>query len=184
MQIHREKFLALTATLAGFFPGAACTIKLDGLSVSATLDLTTTTDGTTDTTTEGGGTSSTTDPTTEGSASQGTTGASTTGPTTGSTTAPTSGTTGTADADCCLPHATPGCNDATIQACVCAQDDFCCGAERGTWDATCVNEVNQFGCGMCELDTGGPDTTTEGTGGSSGTTGSTGGGSDGSGTTG
>jgi hypothetical protein len=167
MHIHREKFLALTATLAGFWSNSACTIKLDGLSVSATLDLTTTTAGETtlDTTSTTGGTG---DVTSEGGSDgtqggTGTTGTSTTAPTTTSPTtgATTGGTTGGSGTDCCTPHNTPGCDDTTIQQCVCNQDPVCCGDERGVWDSICVAEVNQFGCGMCEIDTGG-DTTGEG----------------------
>jgi hypothetical protein len=47
---------------------------------------------------------------------------------------------------CCTEAATSGCSDATIEACVCAMDDFCCS---GSWDATCVENVDMFGCGMC-----------------------------------
>jgi hypothetical protein len=165
MHIHREKFLALTATLAGFWSNSACTIKLDGLSVSATLDLTTTSGDTLDTSTTGTG--GTADVTSEGGSDgtqggTGTTGTSTTAPTTTSPTtgATTGATTGGSGTDCCTPHDTPGCDDATIQQCVCSEDTFCC-VERGAWDATCVATVNQLGCGVCEIDTGG-DTTTEG----------------------
>jgi hypothetical protein len=38
--------------------------------------------------------------------------------------------------DCCLVHATPGCEDAPLQTCVCTLDAFCCNAE---WDAVCVD---------------------------------------------
>jgi hypothetical protein len=48
--------------------------------------------------------------------------------------------------DCCAPQDGPGCGDAAIQACVCAQDDFCC---TNTWDSLCVGEVEEFGCGAC-----------------------------------
>ena len=53
------------------------------------------------------------------------------------------------EGDCCQPNGTPGCGDAGIQACVCAQDDFCC---TGEWDEVCVELVEQLGCGQC----GGP----------------------------
>jgi hypothetical protein len=33
-----------------------------------------------------------------------------------------------------------------VAQCVCAQDDYCCTTE---WDAQCVAEVQQFGCGTC-----------------------------------
>jgi len=39
------------------------------------------------------------------------------------------------DGDCCEANATPGCSDAAIQLCTCAQDPFCCTNE---WDAYCV----------------------------------------------
>jgi hypothetical protein len=49
--------------------------------------------------------------------------------------------------DCCTPMATPGCGaDPSVEACVCAQDDYCCMTE---WDVTCVCEVDEFGCDSC-----------------------------------
>ena len=48
--------------------------------------------------------------------------------------------------DCCQPNGTPGCDNPTISACVCAQDDFCCS---DGWDEVCVGEVTEFGCGEC-----------------------------------
>lgn len=48
--------------------------------------------------------------------------------------------------DCCEPQNSPGCGDASIQNCVCTQDDFCC---NNTWDEICVNEIEEFGCGNC-----------------------------------
>lgn len=53
---------------------------------------------------------------------------------------------------CCVAHDGPGCNDAAIQACVCAQDPTCCS---GSWNQFCVNEIKQFGCGSCEGGAGG-----------------------------
>lgn len=47
---------------------------------------------------------------------------------------------------CCSAHATPGCSNATIQSCVCAQDSYCCSTQ---WDGQCVNQVESFGCGTC-----------------------------------
>jgi hypothetical protein len=47
--------------------------------------------------------------------------------------------------DCCS-EGTAGCADSAIAACVCAQDPFCCDVQ---WDAQCVAEVGQFGCGSC-----------------------------------
>ncbi|WAS97118.1 hypothetical protein [Nannocystis punicea] len=48
MQIQREKFFALTASLAGFWPNAGCMIDLGGV---ATEDSTTTTPASTTATT-------------------------------------------------------------------------------------------------------------------------------------
>jgi hypothetical protein len=48
--------------------------------------------------------------------------------------------------DCCAPNGTPGCETASIEDCVCAQDPWCCSNE---WDQTCVEEVEDFGCGDC-----------------------------------
>ena len=45
--------------------------------------------------------------------------------------------------DCCEAHAGTGCSVAAIEACVCGMDEFCCSSE---WDATCVGEVDEFGC--------------------------------------
>lgn len=47
---------------------------------------------------------------------------------------------------CCTTSASPGCADATIQACVCAQDSYCCSS---AWDGACVGEVTSLGCGTC-----------------------------------
>jgi hypothetical protein len=47
---------------------------------------------------------------------------------------------------CCVDSATPGCADTNVESCVCAQDAYCCNT---AWDATCVMEVSQFGCGSC-----------------------------------
>ena len=49
--------------------------------------------------------------------------------------------------DCCQPNGTPGCQDANIAGCVCGQDGWCCSSE---WDQQCVDEVTQFGCGVCD----------------------------------
>jgi hypothetical protein len=56
---------------------------------------------------------------------------------------------GPAATTCCVGHGTPGCDNASIQACVCAQDSFCCTTQ---WDGTCVSEVESFGCGSCAGD--------------------------------
>ncbi len=54
---------------------------------------------------------------------------------------------GSCTGDCCQPNGTPGCNNAGITSCVCAQDPFCCS---DGWDEFCVAEVNEFGCGTCQ----------------------------------
>jgi hypothetical protein len=46
---------------------------------------------------------------------------------------------------CCLPHASPGCNNPDVQACVCAVDASCCNA---AWDESCALQAEQ--CGSCE----------------------------------
>ena len=48
--------------------------------------------------------------------------------------------------DCCAVQAGPGCGEAGIQACVCAQDNYCCQTE---WDQLCADEVVTFACGVC-----------------------------------
>ena len=48
--------------------------------------------------------------------------------------------------NCCTSHSTPGCTNATIQACVCAADSYCCSTK---WDSSCVSEVTSEGCGSC-----------------------------------
>ncbi|MDW8251070.1 MAG: hypothetical protein RMJ98_17385, partial [Myxococcales bacterium] len=49
--------------------------------------------------------------------------------------------------DCCEPTKdVPGCTDTKIKECVCEEDSYCCDME---WDATCVKEVAEFGCGLC-----------------------------------
>lgn len=53
---------------------------------------------------------------------------------------------GAAPGDCCTANGEPGCADAAIQACVCAEDPTCCGQ---AWDASCVDAVAAFGCGDC-----------------------------------
>ena len=159
MNIQADKFLALTALLAGFVPTTACTLNITGNSA-----------------TDSAGTETSTDPGSGGSTqgSEGTTQGGTTGATDGMTSAPTSGMTSTGEAptsgttagtsadstggttggavnDCCEPHRTAGCSDEGIQDCVCAVDPLCCGFEGGFWDEVCVQEVNENGCGMCDL---------------------------------
>lgn len=47
--------------------------------------------------------------------------------------------------DCCDAHAA-GCSDPTIEACVCAEDAYCCETE---WDGICIGEVDSLGCAVC-----------------------------------
>lgn len=55
--------------------------------------------------------------------------------------------TGFVEQDCCVPHSFPGCEDPTVQACMCELDLFCCEVQ---WDEACATNVNSFGCGFCE----------------------------------
>src|SRR5688500_18195731 len=48
--------------------------------------------------------------------------------------------------DCCEAQATAGCEEPTIEACVCALDRLCCA---GAWDDRCVELVESQGCGQC-----------------------------------
>ena len=48
------------------------------------------------------------------------------------------GTGGGGGGDCCAPNGSPGCDDATCEAAVCAFDPFCCNTE---WDAQCAGEA-------------------------------------------
>jgi hypothetical protein len=48
--------------------------------------------------------------------------------------------------DCCVSHSTPGCGNASVQACVCAVDSYCCSY---SWDSLCASEVTSEGCGAC-----------------------------------
>lgn len=48
---------------------------------------------------------------------------------------------------CCAATPQPGCPaDLGIEACVCAEDPFCCDTE---WDGVCVSGVHGYGCGDC-----------------------------------
>ena len=50
-------------------------------------------------------------------------------------------------AACCSENlGSVGCADSTVEACVCAQDDYCCENE---WDQLCARQVELFGCGSC-----------------------------------
>ncbi|HAC08958.1 MAG TPA: hypothetical protein DCG14_04805, partial [Phycisphaerales bacterium] len=57
---------------------------------------------------------------------------------------------------CCDPPAhgccevgSGGCDDADIEACVCAIDPYCC---ETAWDAICIDAIAAGGCGACESD--------------------------------
>jgi hypothetical protein len=50
---------------------------------------------------------------------------------------------------CCSAHGGKGCNDASIQACVCQNDPRCCSEK---WDDVCVALVGGLGCGTCKAD--------------------------------
>jgi|GEM_PF-1262171 len=45
--------------------------------------------------------------------------------------------------NCCEARGDVGCENETVQKCVCDRDSFCCESE---WDDICVNEVSSFGC--------------------------------------
>ncbi len=48
---------------------------------------------------------------------------------------------------CCSGQGGPGCaGDKTVEACVCAKDDYCCSTD---WDLQCADEVSKFGCATC-----------------------------------
>ncbi len=47
---------------------------------------------------------------------------------------------------CCIGHATPGCDDPDVQACVCARDVYCCDTQ---WDSYCAAEAVDWGCTTC-----------------------------------
>jgi hypothetical protein len=70
-------------------------------------------------------------------------GASSTG---GATGADGDGTNVPSSGDCCEANGTPGCDDAGLETCVCASDDYCCSNE---WDDVCVGGIEKFGCGSC-----------------------------------
>jgi len=45
--------------------------------------------------------------------------------------------------NCCIGWGGLGCQDAQVQACVCALDSFCC---NNSWDGLCANEaINDCG---------------------------------------
>lgn len=50
---------------------------------------------------------------------------------------------------CCTASSFPGCVDPTIEACVCAVDDYCCDIFFGAWDDLCV-QIATEDCASCE----------------------------------
>ena len=48
--------------------------------------------------------------------------------------------------DCCETQSSAGCEDPTIEACVCAVDRLCCA---GAWDERCVALIESEACGRC-----------------------------------
>lgn len=144
MQIDLDRFVALTALLAApLLAMPACIITTTGgdddtggdTTGNQTTDNQTT--GSPSTTTSADG--STTDAATGSTGADGTAGSDgTAGETTGGNTL----------GNCCEAHAETGCEVTEVSDCVCASDAFCCEME---WDANCVMEVNQLGCGECVL---------------------------------
>jgi len=57
------------------------------------------------------------------------------------------GTVGVIARDCCTQHDSPGCNDAAIEACVCAEHPECC---EEAWTTFCPVWVTLSGCAICE----------------------------------
>ena len=47
---------------------------------------------------------------------------------------------------CCVADGAPGCSQADVQACVCADEPQCCAIG---WDFACVQAVERLGCGTC-----------------------------------
>lgn len=176
MNIQADKFLALTAMLAGFVPASGCSITIDGSATAndsnsgdATTDGVSATGTDTGATTQGEPTSTSGASATDGTSTDPGTTAMTTAmtedvPTTGATTSTGTSTTGEGTStggvehDCCEVKNTPGCSDTAIQECVCAEDPICCGLDDGFWDSICVGLVNSLGCAMCDIG----DTTGEG----------------------
>ncbi|MCH9683381.1 MAG: hypothetical protein K0V04_18235 [Deltaproteobacteria bacterium] len=56
------------------------------------------------------------------------------------------GTTGDGPSACCEQQPGAGCPEPDIEACVCAEDPFCCDF---LWDLTCVGEIEIHNCGSC-----------------------------------
>lgn len=47
---------------------------------------------------------------------------------------------------CCGPLDAPGCDDRSIESCVCRADPYCCTDQ---WDLACAVEAEDLGCGEC-----------------------------------
>ncbi len=119
-------------------------------TVGSTTMAATTADSTTGLTSDSGSTvAETTGPTTGTTGpTTGTTGITgTTGTTDSTGTKGTTGTTGDNGDNCCEPQESAGCADNAVAECVCVEDAYCCTEQ---WDGQCVQEVELFGCGMCE----------------------------------
>ena len=52
---------------------------------------------------------------------------------------------GSGGGDCCVDNNSPGCDDPTVQACVCGMDSFCCDTE---WDNQCATTAANS-CDAC-----------------------------------
>ncbi|MHC4696266.1 MAG: CARDB domain-containing protein, partial [Planctomycetota bacterium] len=50
--------------------------------------------------------------------------------------------------NCCETGHGAGCNDTTIETCVCAVDGYCCSGE---WDGDCAAAVTSLGCDTCTV---------------------------------
>jgi hypothetical protein len=50
--------------------------------------------------------------------------------------------------DCCTDNESQGCTDVDVQDCVCLADPYCC---EQAWDQACVDQVDQLGCGACNV---------------------------------
>jgi hypothetical protein len=61
-----------------------------------------------------------------------------------STSVASSSSSGGGGGDCCTQNALPGCNDVSIESCVCGADPFCCDT---AWDLACVDGA--AACGGC-----------------------------------
>ena len=61
--------------------------------------------------------------------------------------------------DCCEVHPSPGCNVASCEAAVCAQNESCCSVG---WSANCVSLATEV-CGLCETTPTCGDNTCNGT---------------------